>query len=50
MATTITPNAEDNAGDDPRDGAWGVLLDLLVLRKSVEIMKALKIHDSEQER
>ena len=47
---TIAPDAEDDAVGDHRDDAYeAVVLVVLVLRKSVEIMKALKIRDSEQE-
>ena len=49
--TTIAPDAEDDAVGDHRDDAYeAVVLVVLVLRKSVEIMKVLKIRDSEQER
>ena len=43
--TTITPDAEDDAGDDPRGDAQDFVPAVLVLRTSVEIIKALKIRD-----
>ena len=48
---TIAPDAEDDAVDDHRDDAYeAAVLVVLVLRKSVEIMKALKNRGSEHER
>ena len=46
----IAPDAENEARGDLRGDAQGVVPAALVLRKSVGVMRALKVRDPEQER